>query len=314
MVVKRAVCVLCLAVVWTSAQAFAEESTSAEAASFRVPPRPRAPTKEELKEAKRLFAEGTRAFGHKEYRLAAEQFLASYALSGKAELLYNAGVAWENLKEPRTARECLRRFVSEAALDNPKLKEGRERLKKLEERLGPEMSPAPLPPPPPPPVATPEPAANPTPAAPSTANAPPTVAQDRPVATPEAASMAPAEHPEGLKVERAHEGEGKGYRRSAYVAWGIGVVAAAVGVYFAYDASVAQGKLTTLLNNQSYPASQSTNVESLVGRERLSGGLGVGLLITAGIAVAAGGALWVVAPSHATPEAGAQGRGITISF
>lgn len=62
-------------------------------------------------EARRLFEEGAEAFANGNYRVALDKFLHSHELSGRAELLFNVGLAHDRLREDALALRAFEGYL-----------------------------------------------------------------------------------------------------------------------------------------------------------------------------------------------------------
>lgn len=112
------------------------------AAATAVAVRPTAASK---RKAKQLYDEAVTGFATHKYRVAAEKFIKSYEMSGRAELLWNAARCYELLNEPVLAAHFYRQYLEQLP-DTPKRADVEAKLKQYETPVG-SARPAPASPP-----------------------------------------------------------------------------------------------------------------------------------------------------------------------
>ncbi|MGE0784143.1 MAG: tol-pal system YbgF family protein [Sandaracinaceae bacterium] len=89
----------------------------AAVARAQLPDPPRSPTDDEVARGRAAFVSGMAAAREREWELASERFLESYALSGSPVALFNAGTSLSSLGRHREATEALLRVVNEPSFD-----------------------------------------------------------------------------------------------------------------------------------------------------------------------------------------------------
>ena len=90
--------------------------------------------KADIERAKKLFAQGRRAFSAGEYESALDKFQAAYDLSGKVALLYNIATTLDRLRRDEQTITALKRYL-EAAPDAPEADEVKKRIVVLENQI-----------------------------------------------------------------------------------------------------------------------------------------------------------------------------------
>lgn len=86
-------------------------------------------------EARKRYAEGTKAFARKHFADAAEAFEAAAALRPHAVPLYTAGLAWEQAGQPERAADAFARALEAPGLTEKQEVPAREKLTALEKSL-----------------------------------------------------------------------------------------------------------------------------------------------------------------------------------
>lgn len=86
-------------------------------------------------EARKRYAEGTKAFARKHFADAAEAFEAAAALRPHAVPLYTAGLAWEQAGQPERAADAFARALDAPGLTEKQEVPAREKLSSLEKTL-----------------------------------------------------------------------------------------------------------------------------------------------------------------------------------
>lgn len=79
-----------------------------------APPMVHAQSREDVRAAKKLFADGKRLYGDARYTEAAEVFTEAYELSRRPELLFNVGQAYRLAGKLRDAEKYLQQYLAEA--------------------------------------------------------------------------------------------------------------------------------------------------------------------------------------------------------
>jgi hypothetical protein len=97
-------------------------------------------------EARRLFNEGDHLYQEGRYEEAITRFEESYALSGRALLLFNMANAYERLGRYASAADALRRYLPSAPASETRIVENR--ITMLERRAAEQAAPPPVDPPP----------------------------------------------------------------------------------------------------------------------------------------------------------------------
>lgn len=92
---------------------------------------------EDKKGAAESFRTGAAAYAKKDYRAAALSFEMAHKLSPAAAALYNAGIAWDDAKEPARAADALEAaFLAPGELDDKQRADSLARLARLRKGLG----------------------------------------------------------------------------------------------------------------------------------------------------------------------------------
>jgi tetratricopeptide (TPR) repeat protein len=112
---------------------FAAALVATQASSARAQQAPAAPDASRDREARGLFEAGGEAFTAGRYADALDYFQRAYALSGRAVLLYNIGVAADRLRRDDEAITAFERYLSDAPATITNRTEVEGRLRALEE-------------------------------------------------------------------------------------------------------------------------------------------------------------------------------------
>lgn len=212
------------------------------------------PSADSETEAREAFARGRAAYDGGDFESAAQAFARAYELSGKAGLLYNLYLAFRDANRQAQAAEALRSYLQRDP-DAPNRPQLESRLRALESGLA-EHTPQP----PPPPAAAPAPAPTPEVAAPPPA----------PAVPPPPAVVSGAPYWRGPVIVMA-------------AGAGVALLAAVPGLIATSKASELEDKCTSSPCDDQYASLED-------GRRRAA--LTSDLMLGAGIATAAGGAIW----------------------